>query len=228
VCAQSVAGGDPTPRDQLYTLVREARRRGWWHEFADVYPPGSDTLYGLEDAAATIQVHSPGLVPGLLQIEGYARALIASANADDTVTRRRVELRMRRQPVLDRPDPPTVHALIDEAVLHRAIGGPAVLLKQLEALLAAAHRPNVVVQVIEFDAGAYPAAGVPFSMFHFDIPTVAPVAYQEQLTANTYIDNPGELNAFDAAWRGALAVATGPQRSRHLLTTHLDNLRSHG
>jgi transcriptional regulator with XRE-family HTH domain len=214
-----------TEREQLYTLVRQARQRGWWHEFADVYPAGSETLYGLEHAAAAIQVHSPSLIPGLLQTERYARALISTATDDQDVIARRVELRMRRQQLLTRPHPATLHAILDQAVLHHVIGDRDTQAEQLQVLLDSANRGNVVVQVIGFDAGAHPGAGVAFSMFDFDIPTVAPVAYQEQLIGNTYLDEPDQVEVFQVAWRAARNAAASPQRSHELIASHLAGAR---
>jgi hypothetical protein len=212
-------------RDLLYALVRQARHRGWWHEYADVYPPGSATLYGLEDAAARIRVHSPTLVPGLLQTERYARALIGSAPTDPIIVDRRVALRVRRQQLLDRSDPPIFVTVIDEAVLHHMIGGPEVMTEQVTALLQAADRPHIQIHVLEFDAGAYPAAGVPFSVFEYGIPGVAPVAYQEQLLGNTYIDEAHEVEGFEAAWRAVLDTASNKERSREVLASRLSKLR---
>src|SRR5689334_22764196 len=118
-------------REALVALARQSRRRGWWHEFTDVVPPGSETFYGLEDGAASIGQHSTSLVPGLLQTADYAAALICSVpGVPAAVSKRRVELRMRRQQLLARPQPPTVTMVLDEAVLRREVGGPAVMAAQ--------------------------------------------------------------------------------------------------
>lgn len=211
-------------RDLLFALARQSRLRGWWHAFADVVPPGSETFYGLEHGAATIGQHSTSLVPGLLQTADYARALIGSAAVPEPVRRRRVELRLRRQQLLERPGPPELTVVLDEAVLHRRIGGAAVLAGQLEHLLAVAQRPHVRLQVLPFAVGAHPAAGVSFTVFGFADPGETSVVFREQLDANSFLDRPDEVAGYTAALDEACRVATDPDRSRALLASRLAGL----
>ncbi len=211
-------------RATLLTLVRQAHERGWWHEFADVIPPDSETLYGLEDAATSIQHHSPSLVPGLLQTERYAYALIGSAPAPVDVLDRRVRLRMRRQHLLTRPSMCRLHVVIDEAVLHRTIGGREVMVEQLERLRELGRRPHVVIQVLEFSAGAHPAAGVAFTVFDFEVPAVGPVVYNEHLSRNAYLDDPTEVEIFQSAWKTACQIAADPERSHEMIYLRLREL----
>src|SRR5689334_13921606 len=134
-------------REALVDLARRSRRRGWWHEFTDVVPPASETFYGLEDGAATIRQYSTSLVPGLLQTAEYAAALVGSVpGVPDAVRRRRVDLRLRRQQLHARAEPPAVTMVLDEAVLRREVGGAAVLAGQVAHLLEMARRPHVRLQ----------------------------------------------------------------------------------
>lgn len=212
-------------RDALLALARQSRARGWWQDFADVVPPGSATFHGLEDGAATIGQHCASLVPGLLQTPPYARALVGSVpGVPAEVRERRVALRLRRQELLDRPAPPTLSIVLDEAVLHRAIGGRDVLAGQLEHLLAVSRRPSVRLQVLTFAAGAHPAAGVSFTVFGFADAVEAPVVFREQLDANSFLDAPDAVAGYTDALDQAARVAADPDGSRALLEQRLTQL----
>ncbi|MGI5132968.1 helix-turn-helix domain-containing protein [Pseudonocardia sp. CA-107938] len=214
-------GVDGAERDALFGLVRQARARGWWEAYADVVPPGSARFYGLEDGAELIAQHVTSLVPGLLQTEGYARALMGSVpGLDPAVVDRRVELRLRRAALLERPEPPRLDVLLDEAVLRRAIGGPAVFAEQLRHLLAVADRPSVLLRVIEFDAPVHPAVGVSFTVFGF-AGDPGGVVFREQLDANGFLDEPGAVATYRESLSKAAGVAAGPARSRELIAARL-------
>jgi hypothetical protein len=213
-------------QDELFAQVRSARRKGWWHEFADVLPPNSETFFGLEDAAATIKQHSPSLIPGLFQTRSYAWALIRSSDDTSEVCERRLELRMRRQRLLERLDAPRMEVLLDEAALYRQIGGPEVMAEQLSSLLSWFESPNVDIRVIPLSAGAHAAVGVAFTIFTFsDRPEDAPLIYNEQLTHNAYFDETTEVGVFLSAWRGASEVALPVERSHDLISRCLSRLR---
>lgn len=218
--ALELYGVADSERAALFDLARSARTRGWWEEFSDVVPQRSATFFGLEDAAVTIESHCTSLVPGLLQTEAYARALIGSPpDVPARVVRRRVALRMRRRVLLDRPAGPHLHVVLDEAVLHRRIGGAAVMDEQLEHLRAVARRPRVRLQVLEFAAGAHTAAGVGFTVFGFaDGP---PVVFRELLDANTFLDGAGEVAFYRAAMDEAARRAARPRRSSELVSARI-------
>lgn len=214
-------GVDGAVRDALFDLVRQARTRGWWEAYADVVPPGSARFYGLEDGAELIAQHVTSLVPGLLQTEGYARALIGSVpGLAPAVVDRRVELRQRRARLLDRDDPPRLDVLLDEAVLRRVVGGREVFAGQLRHLLAVADRPTVALRVIEFDAPVHPAIGVTFTVFGF-AGDPSGVVYREQLDANGFLDEPGAVAGYRESFGAAAAVAAEPGRTRELLAARL-------
>jgi hypothetical protein len=211
-------GIDGKARAELYVLVRQARERGWWHQFADVYPPESEILYGLEEAAATIRQHSPSLIPGLLQTQAYAEALVGAADCESAIKERRVELRMRRQQLLTRAKPCDLYVIVDEAALCRQVGGPNVMSEQLQFLLEASNQPNITVQVLQFSAGAHPAAGVPFTLFDFNLPGVGHIVFHEQLTGNSFIDEQAQTVPVVAAWEAASRIALPPDESRALIS----------
>src|SRR3984957_9384729 len=112
-------------RDGLIQLAREARQPGWWHSFRDVLPNPYEVYIGLEAGAATIRNFEPIVIPGLLQTEDYARALsrnVPLERARDEIERR-VEVRMARQKILSRDGLPRLWTVIDEAAVHRLVGG---------------------------------------------------------------------------------------------------------
>lgn len=209
-------------RDGLFALVRQSRTRGWWQEFADVVPAGSARFYGLEDGASRIDQHTTSLIPGLLQTEAYAGALIGSVpDIPAELAARRVALRMRRQQLLDRDEPPQLHVVLDEAVLWRSIGGPVVMVEQLQRLLELSRRPNVSLQVLEFEQGAHPAAGVSFTVFGFGDPPGEPVVFREQLDANSFLDDPDQVAVYTGALEQAARVAADEVRSHELISDRL-------
>jgi transcriptional regulator with XRE-family HTH domain len=213
-------------RDALVALARRSRTKAWWHDFADVVPPGSEIFYGLEDSASTIGQHSTSLVPGLVQTADYARALAGSVpGVPDAVLERRVELRLRRQQLLELPDPPALTMVLDEAVLRREIGGAAVMAAQLERLLVLAEQPHVHLQVLPFTAGAHRAVGVSFTVFGFAGPEEAPVVFREQLDANSFLDRPEQVAVYSDALEESCRVAAGPGSSRELLSARVVELR---
>ena len=113
---------DSEERAALLNLARQANTPGWWHAYADILPSWLEPFVGLEAAASVIRTYQIQLVPGLLQTEGYARALIEQGSAanEDQVARR-IELRVSRQEILSGPNPPQLWAVVDEGALRRPV-----------------------------------------------------------------------------------------------------------
>jgi hypothetical protein len=213
-------------RDQLLELVRRSRRKAWWQEYTDVVPPESARLYGLEAGAAAIDEHQVALVPGLLQTEAYARAVISSVSKDSRdVIERRIELRRRRQELLERADPPTMRYLLYEAVIDAQIGGPAVMAEQLLHLDEVAKRPNVTLRVIPAASGAYASVGVSFTTFSFAHEADPKIVFAEQLTRNMFMDDAGEVEVYTLAFESALDQAATPEQTCHLIAQRMTALR---
>ncbi len=212
-------------REALLELVRRSRRRAWWHNYTDVVPPDSAKFYGLEDGAVTIDEHRIVLVPGLLQTERYARALIGAAtDVPAEVIERRIALRRQRKRLLDRPDPPRITVVLGEAALHEQIGGPWVLAEQLRYLVEVAARPNVAIRVRPYSAGAHPAAGVPFTVFGFADPADPRVVYVELPTRNIHIETDGEVDSYVAAFATARDGALSCPESARFIAAAADHL----
>jgi hypothetical protein len=180
---------DPEQRDQVLRLVREANRPSWWREFDDVMPQYFQNYIGLEEAATTLRTYEIHFVPGLLQTPDYARAVLSSTVPPLTGRDldRAVTLRLTRQQVLEREDPLTVWAVVDEAALRRRIGTAATHRAQLEHLVELAERPGVALQVLPTETGLHVGGG-PFSLLRFDDPELPDVVYVESLVGASYVD----------------------------------------
>jgi transcriptional regulator with XRE-family HTH domain len=189
---------DEQERDMLRALARQANAQGWWHVYADIMATWFEAYVGLEEAASTVRTYEVQFVPGLLQTEDYARAVTMLGYADATAEEieRRVNLRMARQKLLHVDDPLQLWVVVDEALLRRPLGGPAVMREQLRHLIEVTAMRNVTLQVIPFHSGGHAAAGGPFSILRFAEPDLPDVVYLEQLTSALYLDKRDEVDHY--------------------------------
>jgi hypothetical protein len=181
---------DPEERETLLSLVRQASAPGWWHEYGDVLPNSFQTYLGLEQAASVIRVYEPHLVPGLLQTEDYARAVLRRRylQVSHGEIERRVALRMACQAFLNQPGAPELWVALDEAALRRSLGDQTVHQAQLHHLIEMAQRPNVRLQIVPCDAGNHTVAGGPFTILRFAEPDLPDIVYLEHLTNALCLD----------------------------------------
>jgi hypothetical protein len=188
---------DSEERAALLNLAREANTPGWWHAYSDVLPTWLEPYVGLEAAASVIRTYQIQFVPGLLQTEGYARALIrqGAAESEEEIARRS-ELRASRQEILRRPDAPQLWVVVDEGALRRPVGSREIVREQLKYLTEMADHPAVTLQILSFSAGAHSAMGGPFSILRFAEPDLQDVVYIEQLTSALYLDKPVEVDSY--------------------------------
>jgi len=188
---------DSEERAALLNLAREANTPGWWHAYSDVLPTWLEPYVGLEAAASIIRTYQIQFVPGLLQTEGYARALIrqGSAESEEEIARRS-ELRASRQEILRRPDAPQLWVVVDEGALRRPVGSREIVREQLQYLTEIVDHPAVTLQILSFSAGAHSAMGGPFSILRFAEPDLQDVVYIEQLTSALYLDKPVEVDSY--------------------------------
>ncbi len=217
---------DEEERNRLLALAREANTPGWWHRFGDVLPSWFQSYLGLEAAAALIRTYEVQFVPGLLQTEDYARAVVqlGHVNTSPQDIDRRVTLRMERQHLLERPAAPQVWAVIDEAILRRPIGGVKVLRSQIEALIDATDMANVRLQVIGFHVGGHAAAGGAFSILRFPDQDLPDVVYIEQLTSALYLDKREDVEHYATAMERLCIEADPPERTPDILKHALKQL----
>ncbi|GAB7047751.1 helix-turn-helix transcriptional regulator [Catenuloplanes indicus JCM 9534] len=211
---------------ELLALAREANRPGWWQAYSDVLPAWFLNYLDLEQAAELIRSYEIQFVPGLLQTEAYARAVISIGHGRSTKREidRRVELRMARQTMLTRPGGPRLWAVLDEAVLLRPMGNRAIHREQLEALLKLTEAPAVRLQVVPFSAGGHAAAGGAFSILRFALEEVPDVVFLEQLTGSLYLDRPEDVDEYAAAAGRLFIDATTPERTADVIHRALREL----
>jgi hypothetical protein len=171
-------------------LAREANSPGWWHSYDDVLPIWFQTYVGLEEAASLIRSYEIQFLPGLMQTEEYARAVVTAGapKASLEEVERRVHLRVTRQEILRRSSPPALWAVVDEAALHRPIGGTKVMRQQVEHLLDLMDLPNLTLQVMPFRFGGHAGEGGAFTILRFPEPELPDVVYVEQLVSAYYLD----------------------------------------
>ncbi|HEY0935642.1 MAG TPA: helix-turn-helix transcriptional regulator [Trebonia sp.] len=184
-------------REALLNLARESNTPGWWQGYTDILPHWVEPYFGLESAAASIREYELQFVPGLLQIEDYARAVIRLGNlpSEEEVVRR-AQARIARQEILRRQDPPKLWAVLDEGALRRQIGGPEVMRAQVKHLIEVCDHPAVTLQILPFSAGAHRAMGGPFTILRYTEPDLRDVVFIEQLTSALYLDKQTEVDAY--------------------------------
>ena len=181
---------DELQREALAALARDANSPGWWHSYDDVMPNWFQTYVGLEEAATLIRTYEIQFLPGLLQTKAYALAVVSAGapEASTSEVERRVHLRVTRQEILRRPSPPRLWAVVDEAALHRPIGGREVMKAQVAHLLELMEQPNVTLQIMPFRFGAHAGEGGAFTLLRFPEPELPDVVYLEQLVSASYLD----------------------------------------
>lgn len=221
-----VYGASAELTDALKGLAKETKARGWWHCYGDVIPEGFDVYIGLEEAVAELDWYESELVPGLLQTADYARTLIRADNPgiDEAEIDRRVHVRTARQRLLTRPAAsPTLHAVLNEAILRRPVGGPRVMAAQLDRLTEAGELPHVSIRVMPFSAGLHHGImSGPFVVLRF--PRNAngdeaepPIVYVDGFTGDLYLDKQREIDRYAMAFADINRAALGEAESRDVI-----------
>lgn len=212
--------------EAVIDVARQAGQKGWWRRYSDIMPEWFVDYVGLESEASGIRAYEQ-VVHGLLQTEEYARAVIARAPTSATnrggEIERQVALRMERQQILAADDAPMLSVVLDEAAVRRMVGGRNTMREQIDHLITMTERPNIEIQVLEFDTGVgfdgpftvleFPAPPEPFPRGMLDDRLV----YVGVLTAALYLDEPGELAAYLDVLENLRAAALAPEKSRDLL-----------
>ncbi|MFB8275800.1 helix-turn-helix domain-containing protein [Nocardia colli] len=210
---------DPTEREEYLELARQGNASGWWHRDNDWLPKWYDTYLGLEQAATLVRAYEPRAVPELLQTPEYARALLSLAHSGEPqpAIERRVALRMRRQEMLDRPNPPQLWVVVEEAALSRPIGGSTVWNDQIDHLLRVVAKNNVIVQVLADHVGGPALADGAFTILRFAEVDLPDIVYLQQLTSALYLDKQGDLDAYRAVANQLSVHAAPPEYTISLL-----------
>lgn len=187
---------DEARRAEIRELAARANSPGWWQSYADMLAVWFEEYLGLEEAAVQIGTYEAQLVPGLLQTEDYASAVILLEYSNPKEISRRVSLRMARQSILSGQNPTSLWAVIDEAALRRPLGGPRAMRAQLQHLIEMSQRPNVTIQIVPFTAGGHAAAGGSFSVLHFAENELPDLVYLEQLASAQYLVKPEIVDTY--------------------------------
>jgi transcriptional regulator with XRE-family HTH domain len=215
---------DPDRRTAMLELAEQASAPDWWHQYADVLPSWFEVYIGLEAAATLIRTYEVQFVPGLLQTEDYARAVIRLGHLEASAEEieRRVTMRMTRRECLTGPAAPRLWAVVDEAALQRPVGGREVMRAQIAHLIETSELGNVTVQVVPFEAGGHAAAGGPFAVLRFAEEELTDIVYLEQLTSAIYLDKPTDIERYLRTMDSLSAAAAHPDRTVDLLSAILE------
>jgi hypothetical protein len=198
-------------------LAREAREQGWWTQYDDLK---LDPYIGLEQVAKSITTYTMYYIPALLQTEEYARAIITgiAQKISSEILQQRVEARLRRQQLLHDDNRPRYRVLLDEAVLHRTVGGPTVMAAQLEKVLQTERQGQVTIQVIPFSIGAHASADVHFVLLEFaEESDLSPVVFIEGLRTNQYLERKDDITRYREAIELLRDSALSPRDSIQLV-----------
>ncbi|MFE5186513.1 DUF5753 domain-containing protein [Streptomyces sp. NPDC056628] len=212
------------PEDEtaaFLALAEEANEPGWWQRFHDVLPDWFSLYVSLEGAARIIRSYEPHFVPGLLQTEAYARDVMTNgtiAQKGPEAIERHVSLRMERQRLLERPDPPHLWVIMDETVLRRPVGDTSEVMRdQVDKLLEFAERDRVTLQIAEFASGPHPGTYAPFSLFRFAEPELPDMVTTEYLSGALYLDSREEVAAHLEVLDHMSTAAASAERTEKLL-----------
>jgi transcriptional regulator with XRE-family HTH domain len=203
--------------DSLMQMAKESRQQGWWHAFGDI--PYS-VYIGLETDAASLRVYEPQVVPGLLQTRAYAEAVVAGAlpEASTEDVEKRVQVRMRRQDrITDPAHPLRLWAVLDEATLRRAVGGPQTMVEQLEHLIELSRLPHLTVQVMPFAMGAHPGVNGQYAILEFPETTDSTVVYLEGVTSDLYLEKGNDVQSYSVMYEHLRAQALNADQTREFI-----------
>ncbi|MEH1012577.1 helix-turn-helix transcriptional regulator [Micromonospora sp. CPCC 206060] len=202
--------------EELVQIAREARQKGWWHPYSTVL---TGAYVGLEAAASSIRAYEPQVVPGLLQTEEYAKAMILGARTDISAGQidQMVRVRLGRQSLLSQDDPIDLWVVLDEAVVSRPVGGDAVMRAQLRRLVETANLPNVTIQLLPFEVGAHAGMDGSFAILDFPEAGDPDVVYAENATGGLFLEKNDELQKYIFIFDHIRAAAIRPDESIALI-----------
>jgi transcriptional regulator with XRE-family HTH domain len=214
-----VYGVTGTEAESLVQLAREARRKGWWHTYGQALPTWFEAYIGLESEAVRLRDFQPLVIPGLLQTEEYARAVVRAAPNPGSTEEidRQVALRMERQAILRQASPPDLWVVLSETVLRVQVGGASVMRGQLRHLIDVAERSNVTLQVMPFTAAAHVQPISPFTILDFSEAADPTVVYLEHLTGSLFLESDEEVRRYTVVFDHLRADALGTGQSIELI-----------
>lgn len=203
---------DASLREGLLQLARDAKQRGWWADYRDVFSPGA--LPDFEAEASAIRCFEAQVIPGLFQTPRYIEAIFrgGAAHAPEVI-QRHVQARLERQRILEGVHPVKVDAVIDEGALRRLVGGPHIMSEQLQHLLNLAPRPNIDIRVLPFSAGAHAAVLGSFIILEFEDPLDPSLAFTEGVGTRLIVEEADQLDRYTEVYGHLLGAALCPDPS---------------
>lgn len=216
---------DPEKRECMQALAKDARLRGWWSKYKDVFK--NESLPDFETEASTLRTYESQVIPGLLQTPDYAAAIFRGGRyTDPSEITRRAEARMSRREILSRFDPVHLRAVVDESAFLRLVGGTEVMTKQLKHLLHMAQMPHIDVQMLPLSKGAHSGLTAPFTILDFPNPLDPSIVCIETLTDALYLEEPHEIVLYSATFGDVQASAISATETADYITEHIKTLES--
>ena len=206
---------DTEQAEELFALARAARRSPWWSRYREVSPPGLLDLIGFESAASAVSQFEIVFVPGILQTAEYASAVLRVFYEESAPERvpSLVELRTRRRDLLTSVNAPRFSFVLDESIIHRLVGSPAIMSQQFMHLVDMAELPNVTIQVAPFAVGLHPGTRGPYEIVEFDDTPDENILFLESARGDMISDAPEETRNYLEAFRRITEAALGPSDS---------------
>lgn len=221
---------DEGQRADLTALSSQAGQLGWLQQYENELPEQYTAYISFEAEARTVRNYESLFVPGLLQTEEYARAVIRGVLpwANDEEVEHRVAARIRRQGSINKKEPLRLWAIVDEAAVQRLVGGPEVMADQLRIMVDAAGKPHVTLQVIPFATGAH--AGMPGSFVVMDFPDAADpaIVYTDSMAGDLFLERETDVRRYNVTFDYLQAIALDPAGSVRLIEAQADAIEKKG
>jgi transcriptional regulator with XRE-family HTH domain len=211
-------------REQLLSLAEQANRPGWWHRYNDILPDWFQSYVGMEEAATSIRMYEPQLIPGLLQTQQYTAAVLAFCDIPIGEAERHIILRKERQRRFTEGRL-RLWAIVEETALRRPVGSKEILRDQLRYLLSLSSRQNLTLQIIPAGMGGH-AVPSGFTILRFSEADLPDVAYLEHLTSALYFDKKSDVDRYQLAMERLSVVSAKPSETPHILTAIISQLES--
>lgn len=216
---------DPRKRTAMHALAKDARERGWWSKYKEVFTDRA--LPDFEAEASGIRTFETQMIPGLLQTPAYAEGLLQGGRlASPDIIRKKVDARMTRREILVRHNPARLRAVIEEGALHKRISSEQVLKDQLAHLRYMAQLPNIDIQVLPAEVGSHAGLCAPFTILDFPDPLDLPIVYIDTASNGLFLEDHEEVEAHSATFSDIQGSALSAARSADLITSITKSLES--
>ncbi|MDA8372476.1 MAG: helix-turn-helix transcriptional regulator [Nocardiopsaceae bacterium] len=213
---------DPEKQEALVSMARQASAKGWWARYSDVL--GSGAYVALESTTSGLRFYGGMLVPGLLQTQNYAKAIIHGYGVSDAAEiQRRLEARLLRQELLEQQDR-SIHAVIDEAALRKDIGGRLTMSEQLIHLCLLNQKDNVTVRVLPDSVGAHPGLGGHFVILDFPHEQDEPVVFIDDAHNGLFLEEPEEIASYTMIYDSIRDLSLSVEESDAYMKKIIDQL----